>query len=60
MRPQSYKFSHSLCLNNVFQVFLIDNQRDQVPPFIYINRYYEAYHLIYASSIPIHFLMAFV
>ena len=46
MLPQSYKFSHGLCLNNFLQVWLIGNQRYQVPPFIYNTRYYEVYHLV--------------
>ena len=46
MLPQSYTFSHSLCLNNFFQVWLIGNQRDQVPPFIYINWAGEVYHCV--------------
>ena len=37
MLPQSYKFSHGLCLNNSFRFLLIGNQRYQGPPFIYIN-----------------------
>ena len=37
MIPQSYKFSHRLCLNKFLQVLLLDNQRDKVPPFICIN-----------------------
>ena len=37
MLPQSYTFSHALCLNNFLQVRLIDNQRYQVLPFRYIN-----------------------
>ena len=35
--PRSYTFSHGLCLNNFLQVWFMCNQRDQVPPFIYIN-----------------------
>ena len=38
MLPQSYEFSHGLCLNNFPKVWLIGNQIDQVPPFRYINR----------------------
>ena len=37
MLPQSYNCSHGICLNNFLQVLLICNQRDQVPPFRYIN-----------------------
>ena len=40
MLPQSYEFSHGLCLNNFLQVLLVGNQRDQIPPFIYINQDY--------------------
>ena len=46
MLPQSYKFSHGLCLNNSLQVLLIDNQRYQAPPFIYINQDDEVSHLV--------------
>ena len=44
MLHQYYKFPHGLCLNNFLQVWLIDNQRDQVTPFRYINRDDEVYH----------------
>ena len=37
MLPQSYECFHGLCLNNFLQVWLICNQRDQVPLFRYIN-----------------------
>ena len=46
MLPQSYKFSHGLCLNNFPQVLLMGNQRDQVPLLIYINWTDEVYHLV--------------
>ena len=46
MLPQSYEFSHSLCLNTFLQVWLIDNQRDNVPPFRYIIMEDEVYHLV--------------
>ena len=46
MLPRSYKISISLCLNNFLQVLLIGNQRDQEPPFRYIKRADEVYHLI--------------
>ena len=46
MLPQSYEFSHSLCLNTFLQVWLIDNQRDKVPPFRYISREDEVSHLV--------------
>ena len=44
--PQSYKFSHGLCLNNLYQVWLIGNQGYQVPPFRYINWDDEVYNLV--------------
>ena len=46
MIPQSYKSSHGVCLDNFLQVFSIGNQRDQVTPFIYINRSNEVSHLV--------------
>ena len=46
MLPQSYKISSSLCLNNFLQVWLIVNQRDQVPSFRYINWDDEVYNLV--------------
>ena len=46
MLPQSYEFSHGLCLNNFLQVLLIGNQRDQVPPFRYIDWDDEVSHLV--------------
>ena len=46
MLPKPYKFSHRLCLNNFLQVWLIGNQRDQVPPFRYINRCDEVSRLV--------------
>ena len=46
MIPQSYKFSHRLCLNNSLQVLLIGNERDQVPPFIYTNQADGVSHLV--------------
>ena len=46
MLPQSYKFSHVLCLNNFLQVFLTGNKRDQVPLLRYINWADEVYHLV--------------
>ena len=38
MLPQSYTFSHGLCLNNLPQFWLIGNQTYQIPPLIYINQ----------------------
>ena len=38
MLPQSYTFSHGLCLNNLLQVWLIGNQIYQIPPLRYINQ----------------------
>ena len=46
MFPHSYNFYQNLCLNNFLLVLLIGNQRDQVTPFRYINRYDEVYHLV--------------
>ena len=46
MLPQSYTFSHGLFLNNLFQVFLLGNQIDQVPPFRYTNWDDEVYHFV--------------
>ena len=34
--PHSYNFPHCIYLNNLLQVWLIVNQRDQVPKFRYI------------------------
>ena len=46
MLPQSYNFSHGLCLNNFLQVWLIGNQRYQVTPFRYIHQADEVSNLI--------------
>ena len=46
MLPQSYTFSHGLCLNNFLQVWLICNQRDQVLLFRYINQDDGVYCLV--------------
>ena len=46
MLPHSYKFYHVLRLNNLLQVFLTRNQRDQVTPFIYINWDNEVSNLV--------------
>ena len=46
MLPQSYEFSHGLCLNHFLQVWLIGNQRYKVPLFIYINWYDEVFSLV--------------
>ena len=51
MLPHSYEFSHSLCLNNFLQVWLIGNQRDQVPPFRYINQDYDVSHLVIGQRV---------
>ena len=45
MLPQSYTFSHVLCLNNFLQVLLTCNQRYQVPLFRYINQADKVSHL---------------
>ena len=46
MIPQSYGFSHGLCLNNFLQLWFMCNQRDQILPFRYINQDYEVPHLV--------------
>ena len=51
MLPQSYTFSHSLCLNNFLQVLLICNQRYQVPPFRYINQSDKVSHLVIVMKV---------
>ena len=51
MLPQSYTFSHGLCLNNFLQVLLICNQRYQVPPFRYINQYNKVSHLVIVMKV---------
>ena len=51
MLPQSYKFSHSHCLNNFLQVWLIGNQRYQVPPLIFINWADEVSHFVRGSKV---------
>ena len=51
MLPQSYTFSHGLCLNNFLQVLLICNQRYQVPPSIYINQADNASHLVIVMKV---------
>ena len=51
MLLQSYTFSHCLCLNNFLQVLLICNQRDQVPPFRYINQADKVYRLVIVMKV---------
>ena len=51
MLPQSYTFSHGLCLNNFLRVLLICNQRDQVPPFRYINQDDKVSHLVIVMKV---------
>ena len=51
MLPQSHEFSHGLSLNNFLQVWLICNQRDQVPPFRYINCDDEVSNLVRLSKL---------
>ena len=46
MLPQSYKLSLGLCLNSFTQVWLISNQRYQVPLFRYINQSDKVSHLV--------------
>ena len=51
MIPQSYTFSHGLCLNNFLQLLLICYQRDQVPTFRYINEADKVYHLVIVMKV---------
>ena len=51
MLPQSYAFSRGNCLNSLFRVLLIVNQRDQVPPFRYINCDDDVYNLVRESKV---------
>ena len=51
MIPQSYEFSHGLCLNSFLQVWLVGNRRDNFPLFRYINRYDERSHLFWESKL---------
>ena len=51
MLPQSYTFSHGLCLNIFLQVLLICNQRDQVPPFRYISQADKVSHLVIVMKV---------
>ena len=51
MLTQSYKFSHDVCLNNVLQVWLIGNQRYQIPPFRYIKWADEVSILVRGSKV---------
>ena len=44
--PQAYELSHGICLNNVVQVLLLGNQRDQVPPLRYIHRHDKVSRLV--------------
>ena len=46
MLPQSYKFSHSLCLNTFPQFWFIGNKIDYILPFRYINGDDEVSHFI--------------
>ena len=46
MLHQSYTFSLGFFLNNFPQVWLIGNQRDQVPPFRYINQADRVYRFV--------------
>ena len=51
MLPQSYGISRGLCLNNFLQVWLIGNQRDQVPLFRYINWGDDVYNLVIGRKV---------
>ena len=46
MLPNSYTFSHGVCLNIFLQVWLIGNQRYQVNQFRYINQDDGVSHLV--------------
>ena len=46
MLPQSYTFSHDLCLNHFLQVLLLCNQKYQVPLFRYIRYADKVSHLV--------------
>ena len=51
MLRQSYEFSHGLCLNNPLQVWLMNNQRYQVPPLRYINHNDEVSILVIGRKV---------
>ena len=51
MLPQSYTFSHGLCLNHFLQVLFICNQRYQVPPFRYINQADKVSNLVIVMKV---------
>ena len=51
MLPQSYKFYHGLCLNNILQVWFIVNQRDQGTLLRYINPDDEVSRLVRGRKI---------
>ena len=51
MLPQSYAFSHGICLNNFLQVLLMCNHRDKVPPFRYINQADKVSHLVIVMKV---------
>ena len=51
MLPQSHNFCRRLCLNNFLQVWLIGNQRYQVPLFRYINQADDLSRLFIGSKV---------
>ena len=51
MLPQSYIFSHGLCLDNFLQVWFIVKQIYKVPPFRYINWANKVAHLVKISKV---------
>ena len=51
MLRQSYTFSHGLCLNHFFQVWLMGNQRYQYPQFRYIIQADEVSHLFIGRKV---------
>ena len=49
--PQTYKFYYDLCLNNLPQVLLIGNQRDQVTSFRCINQADDVHHFFIGRKV---------
>ena len=51
MLPQSYKFSHGLCLNIFLRFLLLNNEIYQVSLFRYIIKYDESSHSVRRSKV---------
>ena len=51
MLPQSYTFSHGLCMNGFLQVWFICNEIYQFPPFRYINQDDKVSHLVIVMKV---------